>query len=398
MDTGLVASKSYTYRVQASGPGGLSAYSNAASATTQAPPPPTAPSNLPAPAASSSQIHLSWTASSGAVTSYLVERCQEPGCSNFAQVGTSTSTAFMDTGLFASKRYTYRVQASGPGGLSAYSNAASATTQAPPPPTAPSNLTAAAASSSQINLSWTASSGAVTSYLVERCQEPGCSNFAQVGTSTSTAFMDTGLFASRTDTYTSEPQSPDGLGACSNAASATTQAPPPPTAPSNLTAAAASSSQINLTWTASSSFPTRRSSDLCQEPGCSNFAQVGTSTSTAFMDTGLFASKSYTYRVQASGPGGLSAYSNAASATTQAPPPPTAPSNLTAAAASSSQINLSWTASSGAVTSYLVERCQEPGCSNFAQVGTSTSTAFMDTGLFASKSYTYRVQASGPGG
>src|SRR3989449_7248987 len=65
---------------------------------------------------------------------------------------------------------------------------------------------------------------------------------------------------------------------------------------------------------------------------------------------------------------------------------------------SSSQINLTWTASSGAVTSYLVERCQEPGCSNFAQVGTSPSAAFMDTGLFASKSYTYRVQASGPGG
>src|SRR5947199_198159 len=121
-------SSDLTYRVQASGPGGLSAYSNAASATTQAPPPPTAPSNLTAAAASSSQINLSWTASSGAVTSYLVERCQEPGCSNFAQVGTSTSTAFMDTGLFASKSYTYRVQASGPGGLSAYSNAASATT------------------------------------------------------------------------------------------------------------------------------------------------------------------------------------------------------------------------------------------------------------------------------
>src|SRR3989475_2831845 len=114
------------------------------------------------------------------------------------------------------------------------------------------------------------------------------------------------------------------------------------------------------------------------------------------MDTGLSAPKSYTYRVQASGPGGLSAYSNAASATAQAPPPPTTPSNLTAAAASSSQINLTWTASSGAVTSYLVERCQEPGCSNFAQVGTSPSTSFMDTGLFASKSYTYRVHASRP--
>src|SRR5213593_4885225 len=213
MDTGLFASKSYTYRVQASGPGGLSTYSNAASATTTLPPPPTAPSSLTATAASSSQINLTWTASSGAVTSYLVERCQESGCSNFAQVGTSPSASYSDTGLFASKSYTYRVQASGPGGLSAYSNAASATTQAPPPPTAPSNLTAAAASSSQINLTWTASSGAVTSYLVERCQEPGCSNFAQVGTSTSTAFMDTGLFASKSYTYRVQASGPGGLSA-----------------------------------------------------------------------------------------------------------------------------------------------------------------------------------------
>src|SRR2546425_1398292 len=112
------------------------------------------------------------------------------------------------------------------------------------------------------------------------------------------------------------------------------------------------------------------------------------------MDTGLFASTSYSYRVRASGPGGLSAYSNAASATTQAPPPPTTPSNLTAAAASSSQINLTWTASSGAVTSYLVERCQEPGCSNDPQSTTSNSTTFMTTLLLASTTYCYRVRAS----
>src|SRR5947199_4128171 len=86
-------------------------------------------------------------------------------------------------------------------------------------------------------------------------------------------------------------------------------------------------------------------------------------------------SSDLTYRVQASGPGGLSAYSNAASATTQAPPPPTAPSNLTAAAASSSQINLSWTASSGAVTSYLVERCQDRKSTrlNYSHLATSSA-------------------------
>src|SRR5207247_8306899 len=72
------------------------------------------------------------------------------------------------------------------------------------------------------------------------------------------------------------------------------------------------------------SSPPRRSSDL-------------------YTDTGLSASTSYSYRVQASGPGGSSPYSNTASATTL-PPPPTAPSSLTAAAASSSQINLAWTA------------------------------------------------------
>src|SRR3989454_6557676 len=102
------------------------------------------------------------------------------------------------------------------------------------------------------------------------------------------------------------------------------------------------------------------------------------------MDTGLFASTSYSYRVRASGPGGLSAYSNAASATTQAPPPPTTPSNLTAAAASSSQINLTWTASSGAVTSYLVRCYEQPACLHSARVVASRSAAVMDTGLFAS--------------
>src|SRR5438132_941612 len=286
MDTGLSASKSYTYRVQASGPGGLSAYSNTASATTQAPPPPTAPSNLTAAAASSSQINLTWTASSGAVTSYLVERCQEPGCSNFAQVGTSPSAAFMDTGLSASKSYTYRVQASGPGGLSAYSNTASATTQAPPPPTTPSNLTAAAASSSQINLTWTASSGAVTSYLVERCQEPGCSNFAQVGTSTSAAFMDTGLDRKSVVYGKGRASGPGGSSPYSNTASASTLPPPAPAIPAKLAATRAICRYINLAWTASSGAVTSYLVERCQEPGCSNFAQVGTSTSAAFMDTG----------------------------------------------------------------------------------------------------------------
>src|SRR5207249_9888542 len=130
-------------------------YSNTASATTLAPPPPTAPSNLTATALSSSRIDLSWAASSGALTSYLVERCQTTACS-FAQIATVSGTTYSDTtGLPASTTYSHRVQASGPGGSSPYSNTASATTL-PPPPTAPSNIGRAAGRRRQINLACTA--------------------------------------------------------------------------------------------------------------------------------------------------------------------------------------------------------------------------------------------------
>src|SRR5205809_7108392 len=196
-------------------------------------PPPTAPSSLTATATSSSQINLAWTASSGAVTTYLVERCQTAACS-FAPIATVSGTTYSDTtGLAASTSYTYRVQASGPGGLSPYSNTASATTL-PPPPTAPSSL---APTSTRLNYSHLYSTYAafcVTTYLVECCQESVCSNFAQVGTSPSASYSDTGLFASKSYNYRVRASGLGGLSAYSNAASATTHAPPAPTAPSYL--------------------------------------------------------------------------------------------------------------------------------------------------------------------
>ena len=98
--------------------------------------PPTAPSNLTATAASSSQINLAWTASTDdvGVAGYLVERCQGSGCTGFAQVATVAGTTYNDTGLVAATSYSYRVRATdAAGNLSGYSNTASATTPAPIP-------------------------------------------------------------------------------------------------------------------------------------------------------------------------------------------------------------------------------------------------------------------------
>jgi len=165
-DTGLTAGTSYSYRVRAAdAAGNLGAYSNIASATTPAAPdttPPTAPTVLSATVGSTSQIDLSWTASSDnvGVTGYQVDRCQGTGCSTFAQIGTSSVTSYSDTGLAAGTTYRYRVRATdAAGNVSANSSIVTATTQAVPdttPPGAPTGLSATATSSVQISLAWVA--------------------------------------------------------------------------------------------------------------------------------------------------------------------------------------------------------------------------------------------------
>jgi chitodextrinase len=87
---------------------------------------PTAPTNLLATAISSSQINLSWTASTDnvGVTGYKIYR-------NGSQIGTSAATSYSDSGLTASTTYSYTVSAfDAAGNNSIQSSSASATTQA----------------------------------------------------------------------------------------------------------------------------------------------------------------------------------------------------------------------------------------------------------------------------
>ena len=93
--------------------------------------PPTNPSNLLATAAGTGGINLLWTGSTDnvGVTNYLLERCQGPGCTSFAQVATSTATTYTDAGLLSNTSYSYRTRATdAAGNLSGYSNVSTATT------------------------------------------------------------------------------------------------------------------------------------------------------------------------------------------------------------------------------------------------------------------------------
>jgi chitodextrinase len=115
----------------------LSILTGCGSTSSFAPPtdtiPPSIPMSFAAVAASSTQINLSWAASTDnvGVTGYRVERCQGAGCTTFAQIATPTATTFNDAGLTASTSYSYRVRATdAAGNLSAYSNTSGATTEA----------------------------------------------------------------------------------------------------------------------------------------------------------------------------------------------------------------------------------------------------------------------------
>ncbi|WP_223760621.1 lamin tail domain-containing protein [Myxococcus sp. RHSTA-1-4] len=95
--------------------------------------PPTAPGSLVATATSSSEVDLSWSASTDdlGVTGYNVYRSTDG--SSFPLAGTSSTTGFADLGLSGNTTYWYRVTArDAVGNESAVSNTASAVTPAPP--------------------------------------------------------------------------------------------------------------------------------------------------------------------------------------------------------------------------------------------------------------------------
>jgi chitodextrinase len=256
------------------------------------------------------------------------------------------------------------------------------------PPTVPGGLSASA-SSSQINLSWTASTDnvGVTGYMVFR-------NGVQVATTGSPAYADAGLLPLTLYSYTVAAFDAAGNTSAQSAAlslstlalaAPDTQAP---TVPAGLTATAASSTQINLSWNASTDnvgvtgYRVYRSGAL--------LATLGAVT--AFQNTGLTASTTYSYAVQAvDAAGNASAQSASASATTQAGPdtiPPSVPTGLTGKAVSPTRITLTWKASTDnvGVTGYNVYL-------NGVALATTKTRSFTQSGLTAGTTYTYRVSA-----
>lgn len=192
-------------------------------------------------------------------------------------------------------------------------------------------------------------------------------------------------------------------------ASSTCGAVPP--APAGLTASASSSNSIGLNWTAVtppanctfSSYKVYGSTTSGFTPSADNLIADGV-TGTTYSNTGLAASTTYYYLVEAIDAVGASVPSTQASAETSAlascTAVPSAPAGLTAAAASSSAINLSWTAvtplANCAISSYSLYRSTTSGFTPSASnlITTASNVTYSDSGLTVSTTYFYLTEAT----
>jgi hypothetical protein len=164
------------------------------------------------------QISFSWANVSGA-SAYRLQRNDGWEIANGAQL---TQTTYTDTGLMAATSYIYRVQACNSSGCSEWSEAfTTKTTALPTPPATPPSTpvpavpalpSAVVAGADSVNISWTAVNGA-SRYVLMR-------NNLAIGGNTLTAvrFLDSGLSAAVSYSYTVQACNNSGCSAASGAA------------------------------------------------------------------------------------------------------------------------------------------------------------------------------------
>jgi O-glycosyl hydrolase/aryl-phospho-beta-D-glucosidase BglC (GH1 family)/fibronectin type 3 domain-containing protein len=243
----------------------------------------------------------------------------------------------------------------------------------------------------QAVLSWTASTGAV-SYNIKRSTSSGgpYTTVASV-TAPATTYTDSGLTNGTTYYYVVTSVDLAGESTASMPVSVTPSIIAP-AAPTGL-AAAGGSASITLTWTAS---PFATSYDVYRgtSPGGEGSSPTGTATTTTYTDnSGLQANTAYYYTVAAVNSAGTGQQSTEASAALVSGP--TSASNLTAEP-NNNRVYLLWTVAIGA-TSYEVQRGTSAS-GPFTTVATTGNFWYADTSVTSGSTYYYQVIATNGAG
>ena len=312
---------------------------------------------------------MSWNPSidDGVVAYYELERCLGSGCSNFLLIAGPTGTGFSDSGLAAGTEYGYRVRAvDDAGNRSQYSAAKSFTTQDGTP-----------ASATRINVG----SGAYTD---------SASNLWSGDTGSNTGYPTTvwvGI-AGTNDPHLFQTLRWDDV--------------PAPELEYNFVVPSGQY-QVNLlfaeTWSGAFQVGARifdiRLNGVTAIPGLDIFAEVGANaalikTASVSVPDGSLKIE-FLRTVQNPFVNGIELI--------PLPPPdaeaPTAPVGFSVLPVSGTEINLARLEATDnvGIGGYRIERCTGVSCDAFAEIGTSTTTSYSDSGLFSTSTYGYRVRA-----
>ncbi|MDR3581705.1 MAG: PKD domain-containing protein [Candidatus Pacebacteria bacterium] len=258
------------------------------------------------------------------------------------------------------------------------------------PLTAPTNVTGTSTTEDSITLSWDASTGGVAPITYSVLQDGNV-----VGTTTDTTFTDTGLSASTSYDYVIEAtDSATPISSVMDSAT-TTVTTLPASAPTIASVNGPSSLDAGTegTWTLAASDPTNGTLTYAVNwgdtvAGLRAMAMPIIQTST-FSHT-YAAAGTYDITFTATNDAGLSTTATTSVTVSEtAPAPLTAPADVTSTSTTETSTVLGWTASTGGVApiTYSVMR-------DGSSVGTTTDTTFTDTGLSASTTYSYVIEAT----
>ena len=326
------------------------------------------PGSLSANAVSSTQVNLSWVASTDniGVASYSI---YQNGSTNALTSVNAPATTFSDTGLTPSTPYTYTVKAFDlAGNPSSASNQAGATTQAPPPPrgaavqrkqlpgsrdagTVTINVTRTGGSAGAAAVNYATSPGTAAAGS-DYTHKTGTLNWAagDAANNTFTVTLPNDFVYEGNEAFNLTLSGASGASLGAQTSSTVTiqddKLPDttPPSVPAGLSLVSSSSAHVTFSWNPSSD---TGGSGLAGYKIYKGGSPIGTSGTNSFTDNSVSGTTNYSYRVSAydnATPPNESAQSTPLSVTTPDTIPPTAPT-LTATVIAYNRVDLSWTPS-----------------------------------------------------
>lgn len=297
--TGLTNGTTYYYRVSASNGSCSSAYNTEVPATPIPACSQGAPGGVTASVTTSTQVKITWTASSPVPTGgYDVGRSTASGSgyTNIGHVGNSTLTfTDSDTTLAVGTTYYYVVTADGT--CSAASTPASIPFACQTPAVPSAGLTATN-SAGAITVSWSAVSGA-TAYTVYRSTSSGGTYTAISSNQTAATYTDPASGLTNGTTYFYEVSASNANHQCASARSAavSVRSCTFPVAPAGLSAKRSGNKQVTLVWTNSTGATSYNI--LRSTTSGSGYASVGTAAGSPYVDNTAANATAYFYVVTA---------------------------------------------------------------------------------------------------